>query len=173
MFFSLKNKKYYYLRLGIKSSINFSTQVNKILFYKNKKSMHGLSNISMKNNINTDNNVLYIIYVKSSLRGLHINISDNYGRVIKMYTLGQLGYKKAQRYTSITLKSLGDEVILFFKELNNTKFRVNLVLKGFGLKRNKFVNLITRSFLKKNIISIIDLSSLPYNGCRPKKLRRR
>lgn len=153
------------------SVFKFSTKSNRILFYRRKQNKHGLNNFLLQA---FDKNlpVLYILYIKSSLRGLHVNVSDKHGRVLKVFTLGKLGYKKAQRYTSVSLKSLSDEIINFFIE-NKNNFRVNIVLKGFGGKRNKFVSLLSRSFLKKYIISITDLSSLPFNGCRPKKLRRR
>ena len=90
-----------------------------------------------------------------------------------MFSTGLLGYKKAQRYNQISLVSLSEEVLKFFKSNNNNKYRVNIVLKGFNSKRKRLVNLFFRSFLNRSIVSIIDLTDLPYNGCRPKKLRRK
>lgn len=113
-----------------------------------------------------------ILYIKSTLRGFHINISDSSGKVLKMFSAGKLGYKKAQRYNQVSLLALVQEVLGYFQEIQSP-FNVSIVLKGFSSKRNRFVRLFINSFLKKQIISITDLTDLPYNGCRPKKLRRK
>jgi small subunit ribosomal protein S11 len=113
-----------------------------------------------------------ILYIKSTLRGFHINISDSSGKVLKMFSAGKLGYKKAQRYNQVSLLALVQEVLGYFQEIQSP-FNVSIVLKGFSSKRNRFVRFFINSFLKKQIISITDLTDLPYNGCRPKKLRRK
>lgn len=154
-------------------------------FYKNKNSLKNKNNIKFVDNkeskiffdplLNKDKfyvKNLYILYIRSSLRGFHINISTVNGRVIKMFSTGKLGYKKAQRYNQIGLSSLVEDVLKFFRELDH-KYRVNIVLKGYSPKRKRLVRLFFSSFLKKSILSIIDLTDLPYNGCRPKKLRRK
>jgi small subunit ribosomal protein S11 len=113
-----------------------------------------------------------ILYIKSTLRGFHINISDSSGKVLKMFSAGKLGYKKAQRYNQVSLLALVQEVLGYFQEIQSP-FNVSIVLKGFSSKRNRFVRFFINFFLKKQIISITDLTDLPYNGCRPKKLRRK
>lgn len=117
----------------------------------------------------------YILYVKSSLRGFHINISNSSGKVLKVFSTGKLGYKKAQRYNPFSLLALVNEVLAFLKKTIKIKknFKISIVLKGFSSKRNRFIKRFLKSFLKKSIVSIIDLTDLPYNGCRPKKLRRK
>jgi ribosomal protein S11 len=89
-----------------------------------------------------------------------------------MFSAGKLGYKKAQRYNQVSLLALVQEVLGYFQEIQSP-FNVSIVLKGFSSKRNRFVRFFINSFLKKQIISITDLTDLPYNGCRPKKLRRK
>ena len=156
-------------------------------FYKNQKSLKKINknkslnkdkiSIIQKSLLNKKKKIViknsYVLYIRSSLRGFHINISTSSGKVLKVFSTGLLGYKKAQRYNQISLVSLSEEVLKFFKSNNNNKYRVNIVLKGFNSKRKRLVNLFFRSFLNRSIVSIIDLTDLPYNGCRPKKLRRK
>ena len=115
----------------------------------------------------------YILYIKTSLRGFHINISDDSGKVLKMFSTGKLGYRKAQRYNQVSLRALSQEVLAFIKQIKNKSFKINIFLKGFGPKRSKFIRFFIKSYLRRSILSIVDLSDLPYNGCRPKKLRRK
>jgi ribosomal protein S11 len=89
-----------------------------------------------------------------------------------MFSAGKLGYKKAQRYNQVSLLALVQEVLGYFQEIQSP-FNVSIVLKGFSSKRNRFVRFFINFFLKKQIISITDLTDLSYNGCRPKKLRRK
>lgn len=126
-------------------------------------------NLSLVNKVDSN----FIIVIKSSLRGFHISISTDYGQVLKVYSAGLLGYKKAQRYNQESLNSLAREVLDFFQPLKKKDYTVSIVLKGFNSKRKRLVKLFVNSFLKKRFISLIDMTDLPYNGCRPKKLRRK
>lgn len=167
--YTSNNNNYFEFGIKKKSFLNQKSKllkksINNDIFYRNKK--------YNKLKINLFSTPLYILYIRSTLRGFHINVSDSNGRVLKMFSAGQLGYKKSQRYNQVSLVALGQEVLSFFKPLN-TNFKVNIILKGFSSKRGKLIKFFTRSFLKRSIVSIIDLSDLPYNGCRPKKLRRK
>jgi ribosomal protein S11 len=186
--------------------------------------------------------ITFILYIRSSLRGFHVNISNKRGKVLKMFSLGQLGFKKASRYNAFSLRALFKKILGSLKKLKKfsylrripifqsklspytkisrslyckkvgaaginsslkevfrvtkksslqwnrrnsriigfklikkvKKVKINIFLKGFGSKRNRLVRFFIRAHrIKKYIASIVDLSDLPYNGCRPKKLRRK
>jgi len=149
----------------------------------NKEKINNLDSKNLKNfddsienvafNIinNADSN--FVIVIRSSLRGFHISISTGYGRVLKVFSSGLLGYKKAQRYNQESLISLSREVLEFFRPLSKQSYSVSIVLKGFNSRRKRLIKIFMNSFLKKRFISLIDISDLPYNGCRPKKIRRK
>ncbi len=164
-------------------------QLNNFSFYKKNK-FKGILKLEKEKY----KKEYYILYIKSSLRGFYVNISRADGKVLKIFSSGQLGYKKAQRYNPFNLFTLANEVLNFLKkELKEKKkfkviskirkskknikiinnFGVVIVLKGFNFRRGRFVKRFIHSFLKKSIISVVDLTDLPYNGCRPKKLRRK
>jgi small subunit ribosomal protein S11 len=115
----------------------------------------------------------YILYIRSSLRGLHINISDINGKALKVFTLGLFGYTKAKRYNTISLRSLSEGVLNYLNSLDPGLENLVIYFKGFNSKRNNIVNFLLKSSIKSKISSIVDLSDVPYNGCRPKKLRRK
>ena len=77
------------------------------------------------------------------------------------------------------LKLISKEIFSFFEELDTNNLKsdlcICLILNGFNSKRNRFVKSVINSSVKfkKTIISIIDITGLPHNGCRPKKIRRK
>jgi len=146
------------------------------LYLLEKKIRLNLKN-SNKNDLNVgtglSNKGSYILYIRGSLRGIHMNVSNNHGKVIKMFSAGKLGFKKAQRHNQVSLQVLTEEVIKFLIEISPKLTKLNIVLKGFSVKRKKVIKFILKSSIKPFVASIIDLSDVPYNGCRPKKLRRK
>jgi ribosomal protein S11 len=168
---------------------------NNKIFYKNQKKLkrnivelkdEGLvynsnnPNFIKSRNIDLVNNPLYFIYVKATLRGFHVNILDSNKKTLKHISGGKLGYKKAERRNLISLKAIANEALSFFSTLDKKQkkhLRICLVLNGFNFRRNRFVrSIINASFsfkLRKSIVSIIDITGLPHNGCRPKKIRRK
>ena len=86
------------------------------------------------------------LYIICSLRGVHINVSDYNGKVLKMFSTGKLGYKKAERYNSVSLNKLAREVLVFLQSKNIAKHKLYIYLKGFGFKRNKLVNFLFVEF---------------------------
>ena len=71
------------------------------------------------------------------------------------------------------MRSLSDEILSYLISLDPTLKNLTIYFKGFNPKRNSIVNFLLKSSIKSKISSIVDLSDLPYNGCRPKKLRRK
>lgn len=134
--------------------------------------------------VSSSSSVFFIVYIVSSIRGIHINISDYNGKVLSTFSTGRLGLKKKDRYQFTSVYKMVQEVLIDLKNLktdllndfnqkgNQSPIQCKYVifLKGFGFKRNRVARiLVTR--LKP--ICVTDLSGLPHNGCRPKKLRRK
>lgn len=139
---------------------------------------------SQKVRIASSSSIFFIVYIVSSIRGIHINISDYNGKVLSTFSTGRLGLKKKDRYQFNSVYKMVQEVLIYLKNLktdllndfnqkgNQSSIQCKYVifLKGFGFKRNRVARiLVTR--LKP--VCVTDLSGLPHNGCRPKKLRRK
>ena len=116
------------------------------------------------------------LIIKCSMKTIHVNISDSNNKVIKTFTTGKGngGFKKAGRRKPAAFKYLCKEITAFISEVCLKKkrlFNFSIVLKGFNPKRIKVLRPILKKHYKR-IGFIRDLSSLPHNGCRPKKVRR-
>ena len=124
-------------------------------------------------------NRIFMLYIKSSLRGFHIHISTITGTVLKVFTLGKLGFKKALRYNRFSLVALVKEIFKEFEILRTIarkrkqKIKLHIILKNFNFKRQRLVRRFFKKFLRKAILSVVDLSDFPYNGCRPKQAKRK
>jgi ribosomal protein S11 len=164
---NIKNKNFYKNQKKLKSNIfGIREKEKRVIVFKE----------SLNNNIKSPCfQKLYYIYIKVTLRNFHINILDKNKKNLKHISSGKLGYKKAERYNMINLKLISKEILSFFEELDTNNLKsdlcICLILNGFNSKRTRFVKSIINSSvkLKKAIISIIDITGLPHNGCRPKK----
>jgi len=158
--------------------MNSIIKSNRTISYKNKLSLNKLKKEKFRKRmldlyIKNKEEPLILYIVSKSFRSLHVNISTKEGRVLKSFTAGSVGYKKATRHRQSGLVELSRSVKAFLLKEKIKKRKCYVFLRGFGSKGSKFFKMILSSSLKKHIISIIDLSGLPFNGCRPKKLRRK
>ena len=110
-----------------------------------------------------------IVSVKSSVNNTILTLTDLKGRVILVRSCGCLGFKgKKKRTTKFAIKSTIFAILTKIKEL--TWNHVILSLRGFAKGRYYIYESFQKSDL--NITLISDNTSIPHNGCRPKKLRR-
>lgn len=110
-----------------------------------------------------------ILSVNSSINNTILTLTDLKGRVILVRSCGCLGFKgKKKRTTKFAIKSTIFSIITKIKELKWNK--VILSLKGFSKGRYFIYESLQKSELTLTLIS--ENTSIPHNGCRPKKLRR-
>ena len=108
------------------------------------------------------------IYIQASYNNTTITVTDEGGNVLAWSSAGSLGFngpKKATPYAA----SKTAEVIL--EKIKKTGFlEVEVFVKGIGSGRESAI----RSFASRglNIVSIKDITPIPHNGPRPKKIRR-
>lgn len=169
---NIKNKNFYKNQRKLKTNIfGIRGKEKRVIVFKESLNNNNIKSPCFQK--------LYYIYIKVTLRNFHINILDKNKKNLKHISSGKLGYKKAERYNMINLKLISKEIFSFFEELDTNNFKsdlcICLILNGFNSKRNRFVKSIINSSVKfkKTIISIIDITGLPHNGCRPKKIRRK
>lgn len=108
------------------------------------------------------------IYVQSTYNNTIITIADAKGSVIAWSSAGSLGFrgpKKATPYAaSKTVETLMEKV-------KKAGLRdVDVFVKGVGSGRESAVRAFAAQGL--NIFSIKDVTPVPHNGCRPRKVRR-
>lgn len=110
--------------------------------------------------------------IKETFLDNQINLQDNL-KVLKIFSCGNCGFKGRSKETPFAQSVLATNVINF---LGSKKFKyIHIIFKGLGTQRHTLLkSLLKESTLKKlSIVSITDVTRAPYNGCRPKKRKRR
>jgi small subunit ribosomal protein S11 len=113
-------------------------------------------------------NLIAIVNILSTSNNIIINISDICNRTLFFGSGGLLGIKGSRRSTSYAGQAIAN--VLGKKLLNLGVKYIYIKLKGFG--KGRFPAIKGFSILGFNILNISDISSLPFNGCKPSKKRR-
>lgn len=110
-----------------------------------------------------------ILYFKASQNNTIISLTNLKGRVEITRSCGCLGFRgKKKRSTKFAIESTLFSVIQKVKELQWS--RIAVYLNGFAKGRFYILNSLRKNNLKLGLIR--DVTPIPHNGCRPKKLRR-
>ena len=108
------------------------------------------------------------IYINASYNNTVITVANEGGDVLAWATAGSLGFagpKKATPFASSKVVAAITE-----KLKNRVPNEIEIVVKGIGGGRDSAVrSLINQGF---NIVSIKDVTPIPHNGPRPRKVRR-
>lgn len=112
--------------------------------------------------------LIAIVNIFSTSNNTIINISDTCGKTLFFGSGGLLGIKGSRRSTSYAGQAIASVV---GKKLLGLGVRyIYIKLKGFG--KGRYSSLKSFFVLGFNIINISDVTSLPFNGCKPSKKRR-
>lgn len=116
-----------------------------------------------------ENDSFCILYLKVMRTNTSFTLTDVKGKVQVHKTCGAMGFQgKKKRTTKFALASTLNFVLYKANALGNKK--ILIVLNGYGRLRFSL-----RKFCKDydlKIIGIRDITPIPHNGCRPKKVRR-
>jgi len=109
-----------------------------------------------------------IIHIRSTFNNILISITDINGNVLICASPGVLGFKGSKRATSFAAQIVAETLGL--KMLKYGISTAKIVLKGVGKGRNSAI----MGFKAAGIVitTIVDMTTTPHNGCRPKKQRR-
>lgn len=109
-----------------------------------------------------------IVFVKSTFNNTIVTITDDHGRTVTWSNGGNIGFKGSRKGTAyaaqLAAEKTGKEV------LNLGMRRLKIYVKGPGAGREAAVR--TFQSLGFEVELIKDLTSIPHNGCRPRKRRR-
>ena len=117
-----------------------------------------------KNKVDSDG----IAFIKSTFNNTIITLADKYGNAIAWSSSGSLGFKGSRKSTPFASAQAAEKagVEAMSRGLSNIEVRI----KGPGGGRESAVRALKACGL--NITSIMDVTPLPHNGCRPPKKRR-
>lgn len=109
-----------------------------------------------------------IAYIKASFNNTIITLTDTYGNTISWASSGKLGFKGSRKSTSFAAQQAAQAVAKEARDMGLQK--VAVMVKGPGSGREAAIRSLQAAGLR--ITAIKDLTPIPHNGCRPKKVRR-
>jgi small subunit ribosomal protein S11 len=109
-----------------------------------------------------------IIHIQSTKNNIIITLTDLQGNTKFWTSAGHLGFKNSRKSTTYASQAAAENLANQAIELGF--FSVIIKLKGLGYGKDSAVRALYKS--KLTLSKIIEITSLPHNGCRPPKKRR-
>lgn len=113
--------------------------------------------------------VLAKLHIKCTFKNTIISLTKNTGEVLKQWSTKSLKKTKFKKNTPYNVQLIVYKINKYI-QLKKIK-KLNVYLKGTGLGRYNILRNLRKKKIK--IISIFDTTSIPFNGCRVKKMKRR
>jgi len=108
-------------------------------------------------------------YVNATYNNTMVTLTDNNGDVISWASAGIAGFKGAKKATPYAAQIIAKIAIQKAKEEYGLQ-EVSVFVSGVGTGRESAIRALNANGLE--VSSIKDTTSVPHNGCRPKKPRR-
>jgi len=109
------------------------------------------------------------IYISSSYNNTILTLTNSKGQVLAWKSAGSVGFKGTKKSTSFAASRVAETIANICKKIGVVD-KIEVLVKGIGAGRESAVRaLITQGL---NVVSIKDITPIPHNGCRPKKVRR-
>ena len=109
-----------------------------------------------------------IAHIKATFNNTHITMTDKSGNVIIWATTGTSGFKGSRKSTAYAATIAAEKEAKEALDLGLIKVEVRI--KGPGSGRESAIRALAVAGLQ--VTSIMDVTPLPHNGCRPPKRRR-
>jgi len=108
------------------------------------------------------------LYIQSTFNNTIVSVTDEFGNALSQASAGSCGFKGARKSTPYAAQIATKTAIQ--KAKNYGLQSVDVCVCGVGSGREQAVRSILDSAI--NITSLKDITPLPHNGCRAKKIRR-
>ena len=109
-----------------------------------------------------------VAHVNASFNNTVVNITDAQGNTIAWSTAGARGFKGSRKSTPYAAQMAAEDAAK--KAQDHGMKTVEIEVKGPGSGRESALRALQSAGLV--VTSIRDVTSIPHNGCRPKKRRR-
>jgi small subunit ribosomal protein S11 len=109
-----------------------------------------------------------VAHIKATFNNTVITIADNAGNTICWASAGKAGFKGSKKSTPFAATVAGEQVGREAASMGVR--RVDVRVQGPGSGRESAIQALAAAGLF--IKSILDVTPLPHNGCRPPKKRR-
>lgn len=108
------------------------------------------------------------IFIQASYNNTLITVTDDKGNVVTWLSSGSLGFSGPKKSTPFAASKVAEAIAE--KVQRSGPFNVEILVKGIGAGRDSAIrSLAAKGF---NILSIKDVTPIPHNGPRQRKVRR-
>ncbi|MDP2936051.1 MAG: 30S ribosomal protein S11 [Dehalococcoidia bacterium] len=107
-------------------------------------------------------------YIQATFNNTLVTITDTQGNVVCCGTAGAAGFKGSRKSTPYAAQMAADGAAR--KAIEHGMQQVDVFIKGPGSGREAAIRSLQAAGL--NISSIMDVTPIPHNGCRPPRRRR-
>ncbi len=107
-------------------------------------------------------------HIRASFNNIIISITNSVGQVISWASAGKMGFKGSKKNTPYAAQTAAENCAKTAYDLGLRK--VEVFVKGPGAGRESAIRTIQNVGIE--VTSIVDVTPLPHNGCRPPKRRR-
>ena len=108
------------------------------------------------------------VYVTATFNNTLVTITDNSGNTISWGSAGSSGFKGARKSTPFAATTAVTDIAR--KAMDKGLREVEVYIKGPGAGRDAAIRALRSLGLK--ITAIADVTPIPHNGTRPRKMRR-
>lgn len=109
-----------------------------------------------------------IAHVKATFNNTIITLTDNFGNVISWASAGMVGFKGSRKSTPFAATQAAQKATEEALAIGLKTVQVRV--KGPGSGREAAIRSLRAAGLE--VTSILDITPIPHNGCRPPKRRR-
>lgn len=109
------------------------------------------------------------VAINASLNNTHVVVSDIEGNVLTWATGGSAGFKGAREATPYAAQVTTENAVSKAKTLHGVE-SATVYIKGIGPGREQAIRGVISAGV--NLDAIYDVTPVPHNGCRKKKIRK-
>ncbi|MCX7930039.1 MAG: 30S ribosomal protein S11 [Chlorobi bacterium] len=108
------------------------------------------------------------VYIQATFNNVIVTVTDSYGNTLCWSSAGRNGFRGSKKNTPYAAQVAAEKA---GKEAYDMGLRkVDIIVKGPGSGREAAIRAIAQAGLE--VLSIVDRTPIPHNGCRPPKRRR-
>lgn len=108
------------------------------------------------------------VHIQASFNNTIITITDPKGQVLVNVSAGAAGFKGSRKSTAYAAQIASDQAAQKAKDFGLKS--ADVYVKGIGLGREAAIRSLQNTDI--HVSSIKDVTGVPHNGCRPRKIRK-
>jgi small subunit ribosomal protein S11 len=108
------------------------------------------------------------VFIQATFNNTIVTVTDRTGNALSWASAGGLGFRGAKKSTPYAAQTTAETAVK--KAIDYGLREVHVFVKGPGVGRESAIRSLGLLGLK--VKSILDVTPIPHNGCRPRKTRR-